>query len=520
MIDFRKTAIGIELGSTRIKAVLIDEKGRVLSQGSYAWENQFINNFWTYPVEDIHRGLQTCFLNLKNNFQNQYGKKLITTGSIGISAMMHGYMVFDENDQLLVPFRTWRNINAESASKRLTNLFEYRVPARWSISHLYQAILEQEAHVKKIKFQTTLEGYIHYLLTGHKVIGIGEASGMFPIDTKTNNYDTKSLKIFNSILADNGYEFTLEQIFPRVLVAGEDAGKLTEKGALFLDPSGEFQAGVMLCPPEGDAQTGMVATNAIKPNTGNISAGTSIFGMIVLEENLKTVYPEIDLVTTPIGDMVAMVHCNNCTSEINAWVSMVDEILKLFGTQINQDEIYEKLFKCSVEGKNNCDDIMVVNYLSGESITQIENGRPLVTRKTKSQLRLREFMRSQIYSCFATLKLGFEILFNEGVRLDKIAAHGGIFKTEGVAQKYLAAALDTSVSVMKTAGEGGAWGMALLALFAQKGGNLIEFLDSCIFKGREERIEKPDVEIKRGFDEYMENYKKVLIAEAVLSEKF
>ena len=519
MIDLKHTSIGIELGSTRIKSVLIDEKAHILAQGNHDWENKFENGFWTYSLEDVVKGLQSCFANLKEDFKKQYNQALTTTGSIGISAMMHGYLVFNKDNKLLVPFRTWRNVNAEQASALLTDMLNYHIPARWSVAHLYQAIINNEEHVKDIAFQTTLAGYVHYLLTGQKVVGVGEASGMFPTDPKINNYDKERLNLFNKILKEKGFSFALEEILPHILIAGDNAGTLTEEGALLLDPTGEFKPGVMFCPPEGDAETGMVATNAIKQGTGNISAGTSIFGMIVLKDNLKAVYPEIDLVATPLGDTVAMVHCNNCTSDINAWVNIFDETLKAFGKQASKEELYNTLFKLSLEADNDCSDVISINYLSGESITQIENGRPLLVRTTESRFNLSNLMRSHLYSCFATLKIGVDILYKEGVKIEKIAAHGGLFKTKGVAQKYLASALDAEVSVMKTAGEGGAWGMAILALFAQNSGDLMEFLDKTIFASADEIVEKPDKDIKEGFDKYLENYKKVLEAESNLSEK-
>ena len=519
MIDLKHTSIGIELGSTRIKSVLIDKNANILAQGNHAWENKYENNFWTYSLEDVINGLQSCFANLKEAFKQQYNQVLSTTGSIGISAMMHGYLVFDKNGKLLTPFRTWRNVNAEQASVILTDILDYHIPARWSIAHLYQAILNGEEHVKDIAFQTTLAGYVHYLLTGQKVIGVGEASGMFPINSKTKDYDKNRLNKFNSILKEKGFDFLLENILPRVLVAGDNAGQLTKDGALLLDPTGEFKEGVLFCPPEGDAETGMVATNTIKSGTGNISAGTSIFGMIVLKDNLKAVYPEIDLVATPLGEMVAMVHCNNCTSDINAWVNLFDETLSTFGMQVSKEELFDKLFKISLSGEDDCSDVIAINYLSGESITRIENGRPLVVRTTESKFSLANLIRSHLYSCFATLKIGIDILYSEGVKSENIAAHGGLFKTEGVAQKYLASILDSKVSVMKTAGEGGAWGMAILALFAQNNDNLQEFLDMIVFKNAEEIIEKPNNNIKVGFDKYLEKYRKVLEAESNLSEK-
>ncbi len=516
-MNLKKTAIGIEFGSTRIKAVLIDNQGHILAQGNHEWENKFENGYWTYSLIDTKQGLQRAFKNLKEDYKNKYKKELITTGSIGISAMMHGYLVFDEYDKLLTPFRTWRNVNAEEASEKLTELFNYHIPARWSIAHLYQAILNHEEHVSKIKFQTTLEGYIHYLLTNEKVIGIGEASGMFPIDINTKDYDERSIKLFDELLVSNKLPFKLRDIFPKVLVAGDNAGKLTKEGSLLLDPTGEFDYDIPLCPPEGDAETGMIATNSIKPNTGNVSAGTSIFAIIVLEKNLKNVYPEIDLVATPLGNMTAMVHANTCSSEINTWVNLFDEVLKTFDKDVNKSELYEKLFKSSLDGEDDCDNLITINYQSGEPITKINSGRPIVTRTTDTNFNLANFMKSQIYSSFATMRLGIDILLSEGVVIKGTNAHGGMFKTQGVAQKYLAAAINAPVSVIETAGEGGAWGMALLALYLQSNKSFQDFLDE-IFKDSKKIVEQPDPKLVKGFNKYLDSYKKVLKAEKVLSE--
>ncbi len=517
-MDLKKTSIGIEFGSTRIKAVLIDSKGNVLSSGSSSWENRLENGYWTYSLDDIKKGLQDCFASLKNDFHKAYGQKLITTGALGISAMMHGYLVFDKDDDLLVPFRTWRNVNAEKAASILTGLFSYHIPARWSIAHLYQAILDKESHVKDIAFQTTLEGYVHYLLTGEKVIGIGEASGMFPIDPEKKDFDARCMSLFDGLLKDNGYGFSLEGIFPKVLLAGEEAGTLTEEGALLLDPSGEFLPGVKLCPPEGDAETGMVATNSIKKNTGNVSAGTSIFASIVLERKPKEAYPEIDLVATPLGDLVAMVHANNCTSEINSWMSLFDELLRAFEKEIDSGELYSSLFRKSLEGDDDAGGVIAFNYLSGESITKVKHGHPMVVRGASSKLNLANLVRSEVYSAFATLRIGFEIFEKEGVKIEKIAGHGGLFKTPGVADLYLASALRTPVSIACNAGEGGAWGIAILASLLDSGMGLVEYLDEVIFKGSEESLALPDEGIAQGFDEYMSRYKKVLQAERMLGE--
>jgi sugar (pentulose or hexulose) kinase len=519
-MELKNTAIGIELGSTRIKGVLIDEKGKILAQGDCVWENRFENGLWTYSLQDIQNGLQVCYANLKADVKQKFGITLHTTGAIGISAMMHGYMVFDKNDRLLTPFRTWRNNNAEGAAKELCELFDKPIPARWSIAHLYQAILNGEPHVKDIAFQTTLEGYVHYLLTGKKVIGVGEASGMFPLGADKKSYDEKCKKLFNDILHSKGFAFTLDDIFPEILLAGEEAGTLTKAGANFLDPTGELQAGIPLCPPEGDAGTGMVATNSVKTGTGNVSAGTSIFGMIVLNKSLQKRYSEIDIVATPAGEPVAMVHCNNCTSEMNAWVELFYEYSALTGRPVQKGELYTTLLTESLQGEEDCGGVGVCNYLSGENITEIQNGRPMVVRTTESRFTLANFMRAQVYACFITLKGGMDILFGkEGITAEKIYAHGGLFKTDGVAQKYLAAALNTPVAVMETAGEGGAWGMALLAMFALKGKkDLPAYLQNEIFVGAKEKTELPDGKTVAGVERFAAQFKKVLQLEKTASE--
>ncbi len=517
-MDLKKTAIGIEFGSTRIKAIMIDGEGKVLASGSHTWENQLLNGYWTYSLEAIQEGLQDCFSSLKGDFKKTYGQPLTTTGALGISAMMHGYMVFDKEDRILVPFRTWRNVTAQKAADELTERFDYHVPARWSIAHLYQAILDKEEHVKDIAFQTTLEGYVHYLLTGRKVIGVGEASGMFPFDPEKKGYDSRCLSLFDKLLKEKGYPFALEDIFPKVLLAGEEAGTLTKEGALFLDPTGEFEAGVKLCPPEGDAETGMIATNSIKRNTGNVSSGTSIFAEVVLEKKLEHAYPEIDLVATPLGDMVAMVHANNCTSEINAYVGLFDEVLKTFGTNVDQGELFVKLFKKSLEAEDDASGVLSFNYLSGESITKVDKGHPMMVRDAESHFSLANLMRSEIYSAFATMRLGFDIFEKENVKIKEIAGHGGLFKTPGVADRYLASALKTPVSISSNAGEGGAWGIAVLAALLNADMGLEDYLDKVIFKDSKVTVALPDPKIAEGFDRYMERYKKALKAEQLLGE--
>ena len=512
-----KTALGIEFGSTRIKAILIDETHAVIASGSHTWENRYVDGIWTYTLEDIRVGLQDAYADMARDVKEKYGVTLTKIGAIGFSAMMHGYMVFDEKDELLVPFRTWRNNNAAPASEILTRELGYHIPARWSIAHLYQAILNGEEHVSKIKYQTTLEGYIHWMLTGEKVLGIGEASGMFPIDIKTKQYNKTMLDKFNALIADKNYPWKVEDIFPKILLAGENAGYLTEKGAKFLDVSGNLQAGIPLAPPEGDAGTGMIATNSIKRRTGNVSAGTSIFGMVVLEEDLKKVHDEIDLVTTPVGDLVGMVHCNNCTSDINAWMGVFSEIAKATGSSISTGDLFVTLFHKALEGDEDCGGVITYNYFSGEHITNVEEGRPMVVRSTESKFNLPNVMRSMVYSAMSTLKVGLDILLKEeGVKLDSILGHGGLFKTKGVAQSFLAAAIDAPVSVMETAGEGGAWGMAVLAAYVvgkEEGESLEDYLDNKVFAGMAKETLSPDEKAVAGFNAYIERYKSGLAVE-------
>lgn len=518
MEDFEKTigraALGIEFGSTRIKAVLVDGDNKPIASGAHTWENKFEDGLWTYSKDEIISGLRSCYAELKADVKKKYGVVLKRVGCIGFSAMMHGYMVFDSNDELLVPFRTWRNNNAECAAKKLTNLFSYNIPARWSIAHLYQAVLNEEEHVKNIAFQTTLAGYIHWLLTGEKVLGVGEASGMFPIDVNTKDYDERMISLFDELIGDKNYPWKLKDILPKVLLAGEDAGCLTDHGRKILDPDGDLESGIPLCPPEGDAGTGMVATNSIKTRTGNVSAGTSIFGMVVLEKNLSKVHDTIDLVTTPVGDLVAMVHCNNCTSDINAWVNVFKEFSSLIGVKI--DDLYGTLYKEALNGDADCGGVIAYNYLSGENITGVDAGRPMLLRSTESKFNLANLMRSHLYSTMATLKIGMDVLLKEEeVKIDKILGHGGLFKTKGVAQNFLAAAVNAPVSVMETAGEGGAWGMALLASYKlnkKSGESLEDFLSLNVFDGMASETVSPDPVISDGFERYIERYKSGLTA--------
>lgn len=502
-----KTFLGIELGSTRIKACLIDDTFSPIAGGSHSWENRLENGYWTYSLEDIHSGVQSCYADLKRDVREKYGVVLETVGAMGISAMMHGYMAFDKDGSLLVPFRTWRNTTTEKAAGELTKLFGFNIPQRWSIAHLYQAVLNKEEHVPKIAHITTLAGYIHFLLTGKRVVGIGEASGMFPISG--NNYDKNMLDKFGKLVPD----INISEILPDVLSAGENAGTLTEAGAKFLDPEGDLKAGVPLCPPEGDAGTGMVATNAVLPKTGNISAGTSVFSMLVLEKPMKGVYPEIDIVTTPDGAPVAMVHCNNCCAELDAWVNIFEEFSALSGNPVDKSTLYEMLYKNALKGDTDCDGIAAYNFLSGEPVAGAESGRPMYFRTPESRMNLANFFRAELYSAFAALKMGMDILFEkENVSAEQFTGHGGIFKVQGVAQQFLADGLNTPVSVMKTAGEGGAWGMALLAAYAVcgKGKVLAEFLEKEVFANMEKSTAVPDEKGVKGFETYMERYKEGL----------
>ena len=516
-IESGNAVMGIEFGSTRIKAVLIGEDHKPLASGSYEWENQLVNNIWTYSLEAVWTGLQSCYQNLKKEVYDTYGVTIKKLGAIGISAMMHGYLAFDENAELLVPFRTWRNTITEEAAEILTDKLNYNIPQRWSIAHLYQAILNQEEHVKNLKFITTLAGYVHWQLTGEKVLGVGDASGMFPIDSTTKNYYQGMLKTFQELVNPYEYSWNIEELLPKVLIAGEPAGKLTEKGASLLDIEGDLEAGIPLCPPEGDAGTGMTATNSVGIRTGNVSAGTSVFAMLVLEHELKKVHKEIDLVTTPVGDAVAMVHCNNCTSDINAWVQLFKEFAECLKIDVNKGELFTMLFNKALEAEADCGGLMSYNYFSGESITDFEEGRPLFARMPDSHFTLANFMRSHLYSSLATLKIGLDILLQEEqVSIDKVMGHGGFFKTKLVGQRMMAAAMNTPVSVMETAGEGGAWGIAVLAAFMKHQDSkesLSEYLELKVFNGQASFSVSPEVDDVKGFEEFMKVYTKGLAIE-------
>ena len=512
-----KAILGIEFGSTRIKAVLIDEENNPIAQGSHTWENQLVDGLWTYSTEAIWYGLQDCYADLRKNVMKEYDTEIEILRSIGVSAMMHGYMAFNDKNEILVPFRTWRNTNTGKAAKALSELFVYNIPLRWSISHLYEAILDNEEHVKDIKFQTTLAGYIHWQLTGQKVLGIGDASGMIPVDPDTKTYNATMVEKFNKLIEPKGFGWTLLDIFPKVLVAGENAGFLTPEGAKKLDISGHLKAGIPLCPPEGDAGTGMAATNAVKQRTGNVSAGTSSFSMIVLEKDLSKPYEPIDIVTTPDGSLVAMVHCNNCTSDINAWVGLFKEYQELLGVPVDMNELYGKLFNKALEGNADCGGLMAYNYVSGEPVTGLSDGRPLFVRSANDKFNLANFMRAQLYGAIGVLKIGNDILLKEeNVKVDRITGHGGYFKTKGVGQRMLAAALNSPISVMETAGEGGAWGIALLASYLvnkEAGQTLADFLDKKVFAGEAGVEIEPTAEEVAGFNAYIENYKAGLAIE-------
>lgn len=511
VIESGKAVLGIEFGSTRIKAVLIDESHQPIASGSYGWENRLENGFWTYSLEDIWTGLQESYRALAEDVRKQYGTEITKLGAIGFSAMMHGYMAFDGNGELLVPFRTWRNSTTGPAAEKLTELFGYNIPQRWSIAHLYQAILNGEEHVTNIAYLTTLAGYIHWKLTGKQVLGIGDASGMFPIDSNTKTYQASMVQQFDELVQDKQFPWTLSQILPSVLAAGEEAGSLTEEGAKHLDTSGKLQPGIPFCPPEGDAGTGMAATNSVGVRTGNVSAGTSVFAMVVLEKELQKVHPEIDLVTTPDGSLVGMVHANNCTSDLNAWAGLFQEFAQCFGMNIEADTLYETLFCKALEGDKDGGGLLSYGYLSGENITGIAEGRPLFVRTPESQFSLANFMRVHLFSALGALKQGMDILLKEEkVFIDTILGHGGFFKTKGVGQRILAAAIDTPVSVMETAGEGGPWGMALLAAYRigrDDGESLQDYLAQKVFAGNRGTCQEPDARDVAGFEAFMKQYR-------------
>ena len=511
IIEAGQARLGVEFGSTRIKAVLIDPDGNPIAQGAYDWENQLVNNIWTYDLKDAWAGLQDCYAKLLEDVKAQYGTTITSLAAIGISGMMHGYLSFDGEGNQLAPFRTWRNTITGPAAEALTERLNFNIPQRWSIAHLYQTILNGEAHVPQIRYLTTLAGYIHWQLTGEKVLGVGEASGMFPIDSKANDFDAAMIDSFDALVADKGFPWKLRDILPKVLVAGESAGRLTEAGAKMLDVSGQLKAGIPLCPPEGDAGTGMVATNSVAQRTGNVSAGTSVFAMIVLEKALKKVHLEIDMVTTPSGKPVAMVHCNNCTSDLNAWVKLFGEFAEAMGVKCDTNQLFGTLYRKALEADADLGGLLAYNYFSGEGITCFDEGRPLFARTPDSRFTLANFMCTHLYASLATLKIGMDILLEEeGVNVDQILGHGGLFKTKGVGQRIMAAAMNTPVAVMETAGEGGPWGVALLASYMvdkAEGETLEDYLSNRIFAGKMGEIMQPDAADLDSFNAYIQRYR-------------
>ena len=512
-----KAILGLELGSTRIKAVLIDEAHNPIATGGYEWENQLVNGIWTYDLKEAWRGVQACYQDLKKDVMEKYGASLKKVESIGISGMMHGYVPFNAKDELLVPFRTWRNTMTEEAVKELSEVFCFNVPQRWSIAHLYQAILSGEEHVSDITYITTLAGYIHWQLTGQKVMGVGEASGMFPIDATKKDYDAAMLDKFCELEKVKEMPWNIREILPKVLVAGDSAGVLTEEGAKLLDISGELEAGIPMCPPEGDAGTGMVATNSVGVRTGNVSAGTSVFAMVVLEKALEKVHEELDIVTTPAGDNVAMVHCNNCTTDLNAWVNLFGEFASAMGVNVDKNELFGTLYRKALEGDKDCGGLVAYNFYSGEHIARVNEGRPMFVRTPSANFNLANFMRTHLYASLSSLKIGLDILLKEEqVKVDRIYGHGGLFKTKGVAQGILAAAFDAPVAVMETAGEGGPWGMAILASYMarrEEGETLEDFLNNKVFKDSKGDVMEPVAEDVAGFEAYIQVYVAALEAE-------
>lgn len=511
-----KVSLGIELGSTRIKAVAIDSKGVPLASGGFDWENRFENGIWTYRMDDVWKGLRESYKELVGDYNKKHGAAP-EIAAIGISAMMHGYIPLDKDDKQLAEFRTWRNTITEESAELLTETFGFNIPQRWTIAHLHHAVVNGEAHVSEIDYLATLAAYVHYKLTGKKVVGVGEASGIFPINSNTNEYDEDMVKKFEALIAEHKLPWKLTDILPEILTAGDNAGYLTEEGAKLLDPTGTLKAGIPLCPPEGDAGTGMVATNAVTPGTGNVSAGTSIFAMLVLEKALSKLYSELETITTPSGKPVAMVHCNNCTSDLDAWVSLFGDVMTKMGASPDKTELYRTLYNAALKGDPDCGGLVSVNYLSGEHNTGFHEGRPLFVRTPESKLSVENFMRSLLLSAMATLKIGIDILTNEeGVKAKKWLGHGGLFKTPVVGQKLMAGVLETPVAVMESAGEGGAWGIALLAAYSdgkENGETLEDFLENKIFADSAVSTIAPDPTDVSGFNKYLETYKSALEVE-------
>lgn len=517
-----RTALGIEFGSTRIKAVLVDDTNQPIASGAHEWENRLENGIWTYHIDEIWTGIQSCYQDMVQDVKNKYDIELTSFGAFGVSAMMHGYIPFDKEGNLLAPFRTWRNNITGQACGVLFDLFQYNIPQRWTIAHLYQAILNGEEHVKDIDYVNTLESYVHWKLTGKRVIGIGEAAGMFPLDYSTKDYNQEMVDKFDALVAPYGFPWKLRDILPKVLVAGEDAGCLTAEGAKLLDVTGKLQAGIPVCPPEGDAGTGMVATNSVAPRTGNVSAGTSVFASIVLEHDLSKPYRELDMVSTPSGDLVAMAHSNNCTSDLNAWVSLFQEFASCLGADTNLGKIFGVLYNKAMEGDVDGGGLLSYCYFSGEHMTGFEEGRPMVVRSPESKFSLANFMRTNLYTCFGAMRVGMNILTEqEGVKIDRLLGHGGMFKTKGVGQQILADAVNAPVSVMETAGEGGAWGIAVLASYLinkEEGEPLDHFLNVKVFGDNQGTTLSPTPEGVAGYNQFMERYMKGLSIERAAVE--
>lgn len=517
-----KTSLGIEFGSTRIKAVLIDDTYTTIAAGDYGWASHLEDGLWSYSQEEIWTGLQTAYAALAEDVENAYGEKLTRVGRIGFSAMMHGYLAFDKNGELLVPFRTWQNTNTSEAHEKLSELFQYNIPERWSIAHLYQAVLNDEEHIGKVDFFTTLAGYVHWKLTGKKVLGVGDASGMFPIDPTTHTYETEFIEKFNAIPEVAAQPWKLVDLLPEPLVAGTPAGTLTEEGAKLLDPAGTLQPGITFAPPEGDAGTGMVATNSVRVRTGNVSAGTSIFAMVVLEHKLERLHPEVDLVTTPAGDLAGMSHANNFTSDLNAWVGLFGQFAAAIGTPVDAGTLYGTLFRAAIadDVDSNCGGLINYPFRSGEFLAGLPEGRPLFARGPEARMSLGNFMRAQLFSAFSPVKIGMDVMTkDEGVAVDSLVGHGGIFTTPKVAQKILAAAFDTPIKVMSTAAEGGAWGMAVLADYLWHADQpLDEFLDARVFADAASTTENPDENDVAGFEEFFDRFRKGLPIEHVAIE--
>ena len=512
-----RTALGIEFGSTRIKAVLIDDTYRTIASGDYQWASHLEDGLWSYSKEEIWKGLQSAYASMADDVYNAYGERLTFIGHIGFSAMMHGYLAFDKAGELLVPFRTWQNTNTSEAHEKLSELFQYNIPERWSVAHLYQAVLNKEEHVGKVDYITTLAGYVHWKLTGKKVLGVGDASGMFPIDPTTKTYEAEFLKQFDALDEIAEQPWKIEDLLPTPLVAGTSAGELTAEGAKLLDPSGALQPGIVLAPPEGDAGTGMVATNSVRVRTGNVSAGTSIFAMVVLEHKLKALHPEVDLVTTPAGDLAGMSHANNFTSDLNAWVGLFGQFAAASGYPLDPGSLYGTLFRAAIadDVDSNCGGLINYPFRSGEFLAGLSEGRPLFVRGPEANMSLGNFMRAQLFSAFSPVKIGMDIMTNdEGVAVDSLVGHGGIFTTPKVAQKILAAAFNTPIKVMSTAAEGGAWGMAVLADYLwhtnEDKSNLADYLDGRVFAGASSTTESPDSDDVAGFEEFFERFRKGL----------